>query len=201
MKLSETDRLKNARKLRKKMKKVLTPERLDHTLGVAYTAANMAFVHGCDSSSAMIAGMLHDCAKCIPHEEQYQIAREHGIELTEFEQQNPKLVHAKVGAFLAKEQYGIRDEAILDAIRYHTTGKPDMSTLEEILFVADYIEPNRRPIQDLDEIRREAYTDLTVCIHHILKNTLTYLKTTGDPIDTMTMETYAFYQKKLENQH
>ena len=110
---------------------------------------------------------------------------------------NPDLIHGKLGAYMAKDKYGVDDPEILSAITYHTTGHPDMSLLDKIIFVADYIEPNRKLIQDLPEIRREAYLDLDKCIVHILKNTLEYLKTTDAAIDELTQETYDFYVKKL----
>ena len=86
-----------SQKYRIEMEKVLKKDRFDHTLGVAYTAANMAFVFDEDIEKAVIAGMLHDCAKCIPHSEQIEICKKYGVELTDIEMRNQKLIHAKAG--------------------------------------------------------------------------------------------------------
>lgn len=88
---------------------------------------------------------------------------------------NPELLHAKLGAYYAREKYGVDDEDIRSAIEFHTTGRPAMSLLEKIVFVADYIEPNRKPLPEIDEIRNEAFSDIDASVAHILKNTLTYL--------------------------
>ncbi|SEQ42764.1 putative HD superfamily hydrolase of NAD metabolism [Lachnospiraceae bacterium NE2001] len=181
----------------KKLETKLNPKRFVHTIGVEYTAANLAFVHGADVEKARLAGLLHDCAKYIPTDEKLKRAKKYGIKPSKFEKANPDLIHGKLGAYMAKDKYGVDDPEILSAITYHTTGHPDMSLLDKIIFVADYIEPNRKLIRDLPEIRREAYLDLDKCIVHILKNTLEYLKTTDAAIDELTQETYDFYVKKL----
>ena len=183
-----------SQKLRHQMEKVLTEERFDHTLGVAYTAASMAFIHGADVQKALTAGMLHDCAKCISHEERLKICRKNEIEVTDIELRNPSLLHAKVGAWLAEHEYEVTDPKILNAIRWHTTGRPAMTTLDKIVFTADFIEPNRKNLQHMDEIRKEAYTDLDVCVRHILHDTLIYLQTIGNECDPMTQQTYDYYK-------
>ena len=93
-----------------------------------------------------------------------------------------------------REKYGVKDQEILDAITYHTTGRPEMTMMDKIIFVADYIEPNRKIIFELPEIRKEAFTDIDVCIVHILKNTLEYLDGKTDVIDDMTEKTYDYYK-------
>ena len=108
------------------------------------------------------------------------------------------LLHAKVGAVYAKDKYGVEDEDILNAITYHTTGRPAMSLLEKIVFIADYIEPYRDPLLNLDEIRKIAYENLDQAIVMISENTLDYLKDIGVAIDTMTNETYEYYKSKLQ---
>jgi len=178
------------------IKKKLTPKRYVHSIGVEYTAANMAFIHGEDVQRARIAGLLHDCAKCIPVEEKLKKAIKFGLPVSESEQANPDLLHGKLGAYYAEKKCGVKDEGILSAITYHTTGKPGMNLLEKIIFVADYIEPNRKMIRDLPEIRREAYLDLDRCIRHILHNTLEYLSEKDTVIDSLTQETYDYYLKE-----
>ena len=115
-------------KLRKEMEKALEPKRYEHTLSVAYTAANLAAIHGVDIDKALIAGMLHDCAKCLSHKKQMSVCEKNHISLTEMEtEENSPLLHAKAGSALARQEYRITDVDILNAIRYHTTGRPGMS--------------------------------------------------------------------------
>ena len=177
------------------LKKKLTPKRYVHSIGVEYTAATMAFVHGEDVKRARVAGLLHDCAKCIPIEDKLKKAEKFGLPISDCERENPDLLHGKLGAYYAEKKCGVTDPEILSAISYHTTGKPEMTLLEKIIFVADYIEPNRRMIRELPEIRKEAYTDLDACIVHILRNTLEYLDEKDTVIDDLTEKTYQYYRR------
>lgn len=191
----------NLAKLRKKVEKSLEAKRYEHTLGVAYTAANLAAVHGVDVEKALIAGMLHDCAKCLGHRKQISICEKNHVILSELEmQKDSALLHAKSGCILAKESYGITDRDILNAICYHTTGRPHMSQLEKIIYIADYMEPGRkRPKKaaeedpNLLEVRRLAFQDLDGALRKILSDTLRYLAKKGGSVDPMTQETYAYY--------
>lgn len=193
----------NLGKFRKKLEKNLEAKRYEHTLSVAYTAANLAAVHGVDVEKALVAGMLHDCAKCISHRKQISICKKNHILLSELEmQKDSKLLHAKSGSILANEAYGITDQDILNAICYHTTGRPHMSQLEKIIYIADYIEPGRKRAKKADEedlslleVRRLAFRDLDGALRRILGDTLRYLSQKGGSIDPMTQETYAYYLK------
>ena len=115
---------------------VLNSRRYQHTLGVSYTAASLAMCYGCNIEKARIAGLLHDCAKCLSDTELLQTAREHELPISESEEADPYLLHGKVGAYFAENKYGITDPDILSAIVFHTTGRPNMTLLEEIIFVA-----------------------------------------------------------------
>lgn len=181
------------KKYRKAMEKALKPERYEHSIGVAYTAAAMAMRYNADVQKALVAGILHDCAKCMDHEEQLKIIKKQGLPVTEFELKNPKLLHAGVGAYLAEHTYGVRDEEILDAIRYHTTGRPDMTKLEKIIFLADIIEPNRRMFPEMEEIRRAIFEELDTGLVLTLKYLLEYLSREESQIGPMTEQTYRFY--------
>ncbi len=184
--------------LKKKMKKVLDKNRYQHTLGVAYTAASLAMRYGINIDDAFAAGLLHDCAKCIPTDEKYSLCEKYGIRLSDFEKKNSALIHAKLGAYLAEIKYGITDNDIIAAIRTHTTGEPDMSLMQKIIFTADYIEPGRDQAANLPEIRKMAFTDLDRAVAKILSDTLNYLgKRKDQPIDPATRETYEFYKDKL----
>lgn len=178
------------------MVKVLTKDRFDHTLGVAYTAAALAMRHGADIQKALTAGMLHDCAKCLKHEEQLRICQDNELPVSDIELRNPSLLHAKAGAFLAKTRYHVDDPEILDAIRYHTTGRPDMTKMDKIIYIADFIEPNRKMLPEMDQIRAESFADLDLGLFHILKNTLSYLDQIKKECDPKTSETYKYYQKE-----
>ncbi len=180
--------------LRKELEKTLKPDRFDHTLGVAYTSASMAFVYGVDVQKALIAGMLHDCAKCMSHDEQVKICEKNKIDITEVERRNHSLLHAKVGMYLAQTKFDIDDQDILNAIRWHTTGREDMSLLEKIVYIADFIEPNRKQLEDMDVIRKEAFTDIDKCLAHILHNSVIYLQTIGKECDDATMKAYEYYK-------
>ncbi|WP_026665896.1 bis(5'-nucleosyl)-tetraphosphatase (symmetrical) YqeK [Butyrivibrio sp. FC2001] len=183
-------------KLRKEMKLVLNADRFDHTLGVAYTAANMAAVHDVSIEKALIAGFLHDCAKNLDHEEQIKICNKYGVEITDIEKRNPALIHAKAGMCLAEHKYSYDDPEILGAIRWHTTGHPGMNDLEKIVFIADFIEPNRKPLEHMDIIRKLAYADLDKCMLKILEDTIHYLNNIDKECDPMTWNTYEYYLKK-----
>jgi len=183
-------------KIRKQLGKELDFKRYEHTLGVAYTAACMAMRYGCDMSKAYLAGLLHDCAKCMTHEERLNYCKKHKLEVTEYEKQNPALLHAKVGADLCYRKYDVKDEEIALAVRYHTTGRPGMTLLEKIIFIADYLEPHRNDAEDLPTVREQVFLDLDVTLCTILKDTLDYLKSSDKVIDPMTTQTYEYYIKQ-----
>lgn len=186
------------KKIQKKVKKELDKERYTHTISVMYTAAALAMAHNEDVTKAMYAGLLHDCAKCIPNEKKLHICVKNFIEVTPAEQKNPFLLHAKLGAFLAKERYDITDPDILHAIRVHTTGAPGMNWLDKIIFIADYIEPHRNKVQKLDKIRKLAFTDLDLAMLTILSNTLDYLHQNQGDIDPLTSETYKYFKNSYK---
>ena len=183
------------RKLRKKIKAVMTKSRYEHTLGVEFTAAAMAMKYGADIEKAELAGLLHDCAKCIDDEDKLDECKKYKVELTDIEKRNPFLIHSKLGAVHAKELYGVNDKEILSAIRFHTTGRPDMTLLEKIIFIADYIEPGRDKAKNLSEIRKMSFEDIDEAMYMILKDTLTYLNSGQGEKDDMTEKTYLFYKE------
>lgn len=187
------------KKTRKKMEKTLDPHRYEHTLGVAYTAACLAMIYQEDVVKAETAGLLHDCAKCMTNEERIEICHKHHLEITEAEEANPFLLHAKVGSYLASKKFGIQDEDILNAILNHTTGRPGMSKLEKIIYIADYIEPGRKQAPNLPAIRKTAFQDLDKALLMILEDTLQYLHSVQSAIDPMTQTTYDYYCTRKQN--
>ncbi len=195
--MSQNHHLSETEKLRRAMEKELSAGRYTHTLGVAYTASCLAMAHGEVMENAMVAGLLHDCAKSMHGSELMAICEKGHLRMTAVERSNPTaLLHAKAGAYLAEHKYNVADEDILNAIRYHTTGRPDMSKLEKIIYIADYIEPGRKQLAGLEMIRRIAYQDLDWTMEHILTNTLAYLRTTEGQVDDMTVKTYEFYRRE-----
>ena len=183
------------KKIRKKLKDSLSKSRYEHTLGVEFTSAAMAMKYGVDIYRAELAGLLHDCAKCIDDEEKLYECKKYNVEITAIEKRNPFLIHSKLGAVYAKEKYGIIDDEILSSIRFHTTGKPDMTMLEKIIFIADYIEPGRDKAKNLTMIRKVAFEDIDEAMYMILKDTLEYLESGEDELDPATEETYVFYKE------
>ena len=190
-----SDQLK---KIKKELNKELDKNRYQHTLGVMYTASCLAMRHGGDMQEAMYAGLLHDCAKCIPIDKQIHLCEKNHIPIRDVERKNPHLLHAKLGVFLAKSEYGIKDKTILHAIEVHTTGAPNMGLLDKILFVADYIEPHRDRAPNLTEVRTLAFTDINEAVLRILYDTIHYLNQRKGSIDSITYDTYQFYKKLLD---
>lgn len=184
--------------LQKKMKKKLNEYRYEHTLGVMYTSAALAMRHGVDLEQALTAGLLHDCAKCYSDEKKFELCEKYGVVLTAVERQNTALIHAKLGAVLAREKYEVDSEDVCQAIATHTTGAPAMKPLQQIVFIADYIEPHRDRARHLDEIRYTAFQDLDRACEMILTDTLNYLSDSPNTVDPMTQETYEYYHQKGE---
>lgn len=185
--------------LEKKLGQILPKKRYMHSLGVMTTAFSLALTFHGDYEKATIAGLLHDCAKYMTGEEMLSECLLHGIPIKPVERLNPDLLHAKLGAFYAKNVYNIEDEDILSAITWHTTGRSDMSLLEKIIFVADYMEPNRTSsaIPNLDSIRKLTFENLDDAVCRILSDTIRYLTESGRPVDETTAQTYDFYKEKL----
>ncbi len=187
--------------IKKELKKTLKPSRYAHTLGVVETSVSLAKIYGCSVSSAKYAALLHDCAKSMPDQEKIDLCAKYGVSVNDTERNNPGLLHAKCGAILAKYHYGITDEKILHAIAVHTTGVPDMNLLDEILFVADYIEPGRKDAPYLDKLRDQAARDLDGTVYRILRDTVDYLNSrTDQSMDPTTIQAYNYYRKKVKGE-
>ena len=180
-------------KMMKKLEKYLDEDRYAHTMGVMYMCAALAMAHGYDLNAAQTAGLLHDCAKCIPNKKKLKLCEQHQIQLTDFEKNHPVLIHAKLGAYIAEEKYDIVDPEILSSIVWHTTGKPAMTKLEKIVYIADYIEPSRCKAENLPDVRRLAFHDLNLTVCRILEDTLHYLDSGHGEIDPMSRSAYRYY--------
>ena len=146
----------------------LSPTRLKHILGVRETAVALAKLLGIDTAQAELAALLHDCAKERPDDELVALAKHHGVEADEHEQHTPSLLHGKVAPFVAAEQFAIDDATVFDAIRCHSTGAVEMGPLDQLLFVADFCEPNR-PYTAAAEVRELAGRDLEAATLEVMQ--------------------------------
>ncbi|MEE3467283.1 MAG: nicotinate (nicotinamide) nucleotide adenylyltransferase [Eubacterium sp.] len=195
------DTVPTEKDLLKCLRATLRPKRYRHTMGVADTAEILGNLYnGADATlaeRARLAGLLHDCAKYYTNEEQIALCDTYGIALTQTERENPSLIHGKLGAYLAEQRYGVSDEEIQNAIRFHTVGRPEMTTLEKIIYIADYIEPGRvipEALHPLDDLRTRVMHDLDGTLVLVIENTIDYLKKTGRTIDEASMATLSYYK-------
>lgn len=184
--------------IRSRLKDELKKSRFEHTLGVEFTSAALAMRYGADLYKARIAGLLHDCAKNVSDDKQLDLCKKYKLPISDMEKKLPYLLHAKLGAYLAKKEYGVKDKEILSAIEWHTTGKPDMTLLEKIVFVADYIEPGRDKAPRLDEIRVEAFQDLDNAMLMIFDDTISYILASDGTVDSTTLDAYEYLRNELE---
>ncbi len=153
MKSEFTERLKNT----------LPEKRYRHSLGVADEAVRLSKIYGADTEKAYVAGLLHDCAKGFSHEKQAELCEELGVQLDEATRMCPPVIHGFLGVEIAKRDYGISDEEILNAIKYHTVGNAGMSLLEKIIYIADMTEVNR-DFDGVDTLRAAADKDIDEAI-------------------------------------
>ena len=188
----------NLIKMQNKLRKYMDETRFYHTMGVMYTAASLAMCHGADLERAQVAGLLHDCAKCIPNDKKLKLCKLYKIPVSEVERKSPQLLHARLGSFIAETKYDIKDPEILSAINCHTTGKPEMTLLEKIIFVADYIEPMRNKAFNLEQIRSLAFQDLDLAVYVILHDTIEYLKDSKSCLDNSSVLAYNYYKNIIE---
>ena len=164
------------------LKNNLIENRYIHTLGVVDTAIRLAKINGVDENKAEIAALAHDIAKNKTIYELKDILEKNNIELTYDEERNQELWHSMAGPIVAREVFGIQDEEILSAMRWHTTGKENMSKLDKVIYIADMIEPNRK-FPGVDVLRRESFKDLNNGVFQGLNHTIGYLLSKGVPID------------------
>ena len=182
--------------MEQKLQSALLIDRFIHTLGVRDESKKLAEKYGDEKlvEKAEIAGLLHDCAKNYPNDLKKSLCKEFHIKIDDVMKQVPDLMHPFLGAEVANREYEVEDVDILNAIRFHTTGRPNMSVLEKIVFIADYIEPNRKPFEGLEEARKLAYQDLDKAMEFILHQTITYVKHKGKGMHPLTLEAYEFYK-------
>lgn len=168
------------------LKANLEEKRYIHTLGVADTAKKLAKLNGISVEKAEIAGLAHDVAKNLSKLKMKEIINEYKIVISDVEENNANLWHSIIGPIEAKDKFGINDEEILDAIRWHTTGKEHMSTLTKIIYIADMIEPNRN-FEQVEDIRKITFKDLDMGVYYGLTHSIEFLLIKNLLIDENTM--------------
>ncbi|MEG0545924.1 MAG: bis(5'-nucleosyl)-tetraphosphatase (symmetrical) YqeK [Oscillospiraceae bacterium] len=155
------------------IKKRLTKARFYHSLNVADEAKKLAEFYGADKEKAFTAGLVHDIMKDTDKNEQLRILEKNGISLTNTEKDNPKLWHAISGAVFLEKELNVTDKEIISAVRFHTTGKENMTLLEKIIYIADYIAADRN-YQGIEIMREKAYKSLELAMLEGLSFTITY---------------------------
>ncbi|RSL34455.1 HD domain-containing protein [Salibacterium salarium] len=178
----------------------LTEHRYVHTLGVRDSALKLAEREDVDYEKVELAAIFHDYAKFRPKQEMRQIITDQNWD-KKFITYGDELLHAPAGSYLVEKEMGISDEEILSAIYWHTTGKVNMNAMEKVLFLADYIEPNRK-FPGVEETREEAKRSIDGAIIMALRNTITFLMKKNQPVFPETLSTYndmIFKKKKMED--
>lgn len=168
-----------------KLRASLSEHRYVHSLGVTETAISLAGIYAADAEKCRLAGLLHDCAKHLSTEEMLRVIAEYGIRLYPDEDKYPYLLHAPAGAAIAQRDYGVEDLEVLSAIRYHTVGSHHMSLIDAIIFVADFIEPNRKSFEGLDAVRDLAKRDIFAATDECRRLTAEYCRANGQKVFTI----------------
>ena len=169
------------------LKTSLSSHRFNHTVGVAQSAVQLAALYGADPKKAETAAFLHDTARELDSHKMIKKCEQYGIVIDEIELHVPDLLHGKVGAFIAEEAYGITDPEILDAVKYHTTGRKNMSLMDKIIFIADMIEPGRQ-FPGVDLLRQKALEDLNQALVAGLNSTIRFVLEKGMLIHPNSIE-------------
>ena len=170
--------------------------RRPHALGTADTAAALALRWGADPDTARRAGILHDITKALSGKEQLHLCRKYDMMLTTLQRENPKLLHAKTGAIVAREIFG-EPEEIVNAIWWHTTGRAEMTLLEKIIYIADYMEPNRR-FDGVEILRELVWEDLDAAVFHGLDQAVAHVRKQGMPLDSDSLSAWNYYRNHTE---
>jgi predicted HD superfamily hydrolase involved in NAD metabolism len=182
-----------------KLKGSLLEKRFIHSLGVMACAEKLAELYGADAHKAAVAGLLHDCAKNYSKDDMFSLCEEYGIEIDDVMRKSTGLIHGLLGAEVAKREYDIDDEEIYDAIYYHTMGKPDMSLLTKIIYIADGIEENRH-YDGVDRIRSLAEEDLDKALILQIDYTIKSVISKGGLLHTNTIDTRNWYLAKQHSE-
>ncbi len=176
---------------------LLKPNRVAHVLGCRDTAVALARHWGADETDAARAGLLHDITKALDGPLQLTLCQQYATILNDFSQRNPKTLHALTGSLVVERIFG-ENEAVVSAVRHHTTGKADMNLLEKIIYVADYMEPNRT-LAGVEKLRTLAYSDIDSAVKLGLEMTLEHLKNQGAEVSPETSEALQWLNNHKNN--
>ena len=182
--------------LLERLKATITLHRYHHTLGVADTAQRLAPHCGVDPMRARLAGLLHDCAKSLPYGEMRRLVAENVPDADEEELDSEPVLHAPAGMVLARRDYGVRDPSILQAIRRHTLGGENMTAMDALIYVSDFIEPGRRPFDGLERARAAAEEDIFRAMRICAELTSGYLAGHGQTPHPRTLKLLNAFKEK-----
>lgn len=185
-------------KIKEYLKLNLKESRYNHVLGVTDTAERLAKLYGADPFKARMAALIHDCAKNMSDEDIIKTIKNSSYKVSEEEFLVPQLLHGLAGAIIGKNIMGIEDEDILNAAIYHTTGKVDMSILEKIVYIADYIEPSRN-FPGVEELRRVTFEDLDRGVLMAFDNTIRFVISKGEVLHKDTVEARNYLLAHINN--
>ena len=171
--------------------------RIPHVLGTEEEAVRLAKRYGGDEEKVRRAALLHDCTKRLKLEDQLTICERYGLDVDEEERKSAALLHSKTAAALAKHVYG-EDEEVCGAICWHTTGRENMTKLEKILYIADYIEPTRN-FPGVEELRKKVYEDLDAGVLMGMENTISLMERRGEPIHANTTRARDALRERIES--
>ncbi|HHW48424.1 MAG TPA: HD domain-containing protein [Clostridiaceae bacterium] len=184
-----------------KLRSAISKKRFIHSINVMNCAVELAKRYEVDTEKAAIAGLLHDCAKNIEGDEALRLCEKFNIELDNVTRYQPSLLHGPLGSKIAEIEYGISDREILSAIYYHTTGCENMSLLEKIIYIADYIEPGRR-FPGVEEVRKTVFENIDAAIIMSLDRTIKHVLLRGGLLhpNTVNARNYMIIEKLAQNQ-
>lgn len=185
----------NIEKIKDYLKENLSKKRYTHSMNVADTAKQLAEKYGCDEEKAYFAGMVHDIAKELSREMQYELASRCGMDVSEIELASAPLLHAIAGAQLLAERFEIDDEELLEAVRYHTVGASGMSKLAQIVYLADLTSADR-DYKDVKKMRKHTGVSLEKGMYEALRFSVSDSSEKGNTIPVCTIEAYNEYAIK-----
>lgn len=178
----------NFNEIKEKLSIELSKYRYEHSLGVMKEARDLALFYGADEKKAALAGLLHDCGKYKDEDKMLKKAQSFGIMIEDYNYKNYQRLHADLGYYLAKEEYGVKDKEVLLAIKHHVFGKKHMSKLEKIIYIADLCEPKRNFADELDELRKIKYDGLDNLLLKAIDFNIVYLIKKSSYINKKTLD-------------
>lgn len=169
------------------------PSRYAHSISVAITAINLGTVYNANLDDCMVGGILHDYCKCVPIDEMIKQCEKENVPLSEEDKKAVGCLHGFLAANVCKKKFGVND-AVYNAIYFHTCGKPNMTILEKVIFVADFIEPLRAFRDTVSHVRKIAWTDIDEAVILSINYTIDFLKKNNSFIHSNTLQTLKYYE-------